>query len=452
MGKNVVKIYGDGEIWLDGHKKGKIYPDGEVYINGSRIGRIYEDGDIWIDGKQAGRVFANGDVWIGSKKVASGVYLLDLLGDSDPPPPRDTDSDTSCSNSFGNAASRFANVRNQMSDSNVGCGFIFVAILLIVAFIYGAFHFWLTELPTLLFGNMQIMGTAAMLSTYLCMAAVAYLHCSMATRNKEPMFLKALLMQAAVFFANIIVFTVFDLIALALSYGFSIGDALGEIGGALGGSLLGMILIAVFVGLAPTIVSSFISFLCIKKGKIVPLPTKMKKVNFTAPKAKGVNFTVPKVDFTVPNIRDINFTVPRAKKSYSRRTWSIYWDGERIAKALMSLCFVSFFVFFLSTLPMSLFMEFEEFEFEARSLILPALAVVVGILLRRKLWVEGSDGFILGWVVQSAVLIVACFANWILDTGISSIFALPDIALSCCGMCFILGLFVTFFTLTFAKD
>lgn len=451
MSKNVVKIYGDGEIWLDGHRKGKIYPDGEIYANGNRIGKIYEDGDIWIDGKQAGRVYPNGEIWVDGKKVASGVYLLELLGNSDQPQ-RETNSDTSRANSFGNAAARFTNAGNRSSGSDIGCGVIFVAILLIVAFIYGAFRFWLTELPTLLFGNMQIMGTVAMLSTYICMVVVGYIHCTMVTRRKETLFLKSLLMQAAAFFANIIIFTVLDLIALAISYGFSIGDVFNALGGALGGSFLGMILIAVFVGLAPTIVSSIISSICIKKGKIIPLPTKMRKVNFTAPKAKGVNFTVPKVDFTVPNVKSINFTAPRAKKNYSKRTWSIYWDGERIAKALMSLCFVSFFVFFLSTLPMSLFMEFGEFEFEAKSLILPALAMLTGILFRRKLWVEGSDSFILGWIVQSAVLIVACFANWALDTGISSIFALPDIALSCCGMCFIFGLFVTFFTLTFTKD
>ena len=451
MSKNVVKIYGDGEIWLDGHREGKIYTDGEIYANGKRIGKIYDDGDIWIDGKQAGRVYSDGEVWIDGKKAASGVYLLDLLGDSNQPQ-RETDSGTSRANSFGNAAARFTNAGNRSSGSDIGCGVIFVAILLIVAFIYGAFRLWLTELPALLFGNMQVMGTVAMLSIYICMVVVAYIHCSMATQRKETLFLKSLLMQATAFFANIIVFTVLDLIAVALSYGLSVGDALGEIGMALGGSLLGMILIAVFVGLAPTIVSSLISFICIKNGKIISLPTKTRRVKYTASKAKGVNFTVPKVDFTVPTIKTVNFPAPRAKKTYYKRTWSIYWDGERIAKAFMSLCFVSFFVFFLSTLPMSFFMELEEMEFEAKSLIFPALAVVVGVLLRRKLWVEGSDSFILGWVVQSVMLIVACFANWILNDGISSIFALPDIALSCCGMCFIFGLFVTFFTLTFAKD
>ena len=451
MSKNVVKIYGDGEIWLDGHREGKIYTDGEIYANGKRIGKIYDDGDIWIDGKQAGRVYSDGDVWIDGKKVASGVYLLDLLVDSNPPP-HETDFGTSRANSFGNAAARFTNAGNRSSGSDIGCGVIFVAILLIVAFIYGAFRLWLTELPSLLFGNMQIMGTAALLSTYICMVVVAYIHCSMATKKKETLFLQSLLMQAVAFLANIVVFTVLDLIAIAISYGFSIGDVFDALGGALGGSFFGMILIGVFVGLAPTIVSSLISSICIKKGKTIPLPTKMRKVNFTAPKAKGVNFTVPKVDFTIPNIKEVNFTTPRAKKSYYRRTWSIYWDGERIGKALVCLCFVSFFVFFLSTLPVSFFMEFEEMEFEAKNLICPALAVLAGILVRRKLWVEGFDSFILGWVVQSAVLIVAFFVNWILYSGISSIFAMPDLAASSCGMCFIFGLFVTFFTLVFTKD
>ncbi len=425
MGKDVVKIYGDGEIWIDGHKKGKIYPDGEIYVDRNRVGKIYEDGDIWIDGQQVGRVFANGDVWIGSKKVATGVYLLDLLGDSDPTPPRKTEADFSHDTRFENAADRFKRSGNRSSDSSFSSVFTFVAVLLIVAFIYGAFRLWLTELPSLLFGNMQVMGTAAMLSTYLSMFVVAYIHCSMATKSKELMFLKALLMQAAAFFANIIVFTILDLIALAISYGFSIGDALGEIGGALGGSLIGMIVIAVFVGLAPTIVSSLISFLCIKKGKTISLPKGIKKLKFTAPKAK------------------------RTVRKKSRK---LDWDGEQIAKALVSICFVGIFTFFLSTLPMSLFMGFDELSIDMKRMILPVLAVLAGILLRRKLWIENYESFLLGWIVQSAALIVACFANWGFDHGVSSIFAMADIALSSCGMCLVLGLFITFFTLPFVKE
>lgn len=425
MGKSIVKIYGDGEIWIDGRQEGKIYPDGEIYANGKLFGRIYEDGDIWIDGRKAGRVFANGDVWIGSEKVATGVYLLELLGDSDPPPPKDTTLHTSRTNSSGNAGSQFTNSRNRSSSGSFGFGFVFVTVLLVVAFIYGAFRFWLTELPTLLFGNMQIMGTAAMVSTYVCMVLVAYVHCSLATRSKEPMFLKAMFMQAAAFFANIIVFTILDLIALAISYGLSIGDALGEVGGAIGGSSLGMILVAVFVGLAPTIVSWFISFICIKKGKTISLPSGMKRVNRTA---------------------------QRQKTKYQKQSRKLYWDGERIAKALVCLCFVGILTFFLSTLPMSIFMELEEMPIEMKRMILPALAVLAGILLRRKLYCAYHESFVLGWLVQSAVQIAACLAGWALDYGASTMITMPDVVRSSCVICVVMSLLIAFFTLPLVKD
>lgn len=425
MGKSIVKIYGDGEIWIDGRQEGKIYPDGEIYANGKLYGRIYEDGDIWIDGRKAGRVFANGDVWIGSKRVATGVYLLELLGNSDQPPTNATTVHTSRTNSFENAGSRFSTKSSSDSSGSFSTGFIFVTLLLVVAFIYGAFRFWLTELPTLLFGNMQIMGTAAMLSTYVCMVLAAYIHCAMATKSKKTMFFKALLMQAAAFFANIIVFTILDLIALAISYGFSIGDVLGEIGGALGGSFLGMILVAVFVGLAPTIVSCFISFICIKKGKTVSLPSGRKRVTFTA---------------------------KRTTTKYRKKSWKIDWDGERIAKALVCLCFVGILTFFLSTLPMSIFMELEELPIDLKRMILPLLAVVAGTLLRRKLYYENHESFVLGWFVQSAVQIAACLAGWALDYGTSTFFTMPDVVTSSCAVCIIMSLLITFFTLSFVKE
>ena len=454
MGKEIVKIYGDGEIWTDGRKKGKIYPDGEIYVDGKLFGRIYEDGEIWVDGKRAGRVFTNGDVWIGNQKVATGVYLLELLGNSAPPPQQEFHSGSSRAGSFSSAASRFSDSATNASGGGVGCAALFVAVLLIVAFIYAIFRFWLTELPTLLFGNMQVMGTVAMLSVYVCMVLVAYIHCCLATQKDKMLFFQALLMQAAAFFANIIVFTILDMIAIAFSYGLSIGDVLGELGGALGGSFFGMLVIAVFVGLAPTLVRTLISFICIKKGKTISFPAKLKNVHFSVPTGKS-GYQKRTVNFTAKSKyqpKTSSFTASTAKSSYRKRTWSPTWDTERIMKVLVCLCFTGIITFFLSTLPMSLFLSMEEISFEMGRLILPALAVAAGIYLRRKLWNSYHDSFILGWLVQSAVQIAACLLNWALENGIFSIFSMPDVVASCCGMCLLMSLMLAFFTLPLVKE
>ena len=128
------------------------------------------------------------------------------------------------------------------------------------------------------------------------------------------------------------------------------------------------------------------------------------------------------------------------------------WDGERIAKALVCLCFVGILTFFLSTLPMSMFMELEELPIDLKRMILPLLAVVAGTLLRRKLYYENHESFVLGWFVQSAVQIAACLAGWALDYGTSTLFTMPDVVTSSCAVCIIMSLLITFFTLSFVKE
>ena len=50
--KTVVKIYGDGEFWIDGQKKAKLYPDGEIWADGELIARVYEDGKMLASGEK----------------------------------------------------------------------------------------------------------------------------------------------------------------------------------------------------------------------------------------------------------------------------------------------------------------------------------------------------------------------------------------------------------------
>jgi len=281
MAKDIIRIYGDGEIWIDGKMRARIYPDGDIYSNGKRIGKIYEDGDIWMDSRSVGRVYKNGEVWIGGKRVATGVYLLALLEGSNPPPRPDNaerdipDIDSSASN-----IPRAPHIPTTPAASGgaAGCvGTLFV-VLLIIIFIYACFRMWFVELPTLLFDNMQNVGDIATFSTYACMFIAAYLHCALASQRRRVMFFGSLLAQGALFIGNIIVFTLVELITYAIPYGFTIADAFGELGGALGGSFSSIVFSALIMGVAPTIVTSLLGYLFIRSGSTLPIPDFLKRL------------------------------------------------------------------------------------------------------------------------------------------------------------------------------
>jgi len=263
MEKVVLKIYGDGEFWIDGQKRAKIYPDGEIWADGKQIARVYPDGDIWAGSARVGRVYPDGDLYIDNQKVAGGVYLLDLLSASDDTPMRESVSDNSPDNTapVSHSADKLIQAAKNLSELGpVAACIIFVAILLAVAFIYGCFHFWFSDISFLLFGNMMSLGAAATFFVYAGMAFTMYRHIRTAIKKRETLFMQGLIMQAVTFFVNIIVFTVLDLIVTANAYGLTLGDALGEVGHALSGSLPGFLLIGVFVGMAPAIAGAFISF------------------------------------------------------------------------------------------------------------------------------------------------------------------------------------------------
>ena len=441
--KVIVKIYGDGEFWMDGQKRAKLHPDGEIWADGKRVARLYEDGEIWADGKQIGKVYSDGDLWIGNRKVASGIYLLDLLASSK--------EESSKESSYENKKQSYSyqgggNKRSSSESSSVGGGFIFVTVLLIVAFIYAAFRFWLTELPTLLFGNMQTLGSVAMIFVYASMAVMMYLHICMATKEKETKFLRGLLMQAGAFFVNIIVFTILDLIATAISYGYTVGDALGEVGNALAGSFFGFVLIGVFVGLAPTIISSLISSVCIKKRIVVSLPSGLKSTFTGYGKKKfsisgvfsGISFKKPNVSFGT-------------KYRYSKKTKFSDWDGEKIVKALCCTIFlimINFFGASIAAIGTGLDIE----AMEPIMYIMTAIAFVAGIILRRRFYDEFSRPFLFGWVVHSVLLLVVNFINMniLFGTYASSIMAESFITILL--MCFFFGALIARISNVFVRD
>ena len=281
MAKDIVRIYGDGEIWINGRLSARIYPDGDIYSNGNRIGKIYEDGDIWMDNRSVGRVFTNGEVWIGNERVATGVYLLALLDDSNPPPqPENTAQNTpdTSADTTGTARARRAPNAPHIpttppaAEGGAGCAGTLIIISLIIIFIYVCFRMWITEVPVLITNNMPNVGGIATFSAYACMLVTAYLHCALVSQRRRTMFIGALLAQGGLFIANVVVFTFIELLTYIIPYGFTIGDAFGQLGVALGGSLSEFIFIGIVMGLAPTIVTSLLGNLFIRNRSTLPVP------------------------------------------------------------------------------------------------------------------------------------------------------------------------------------
>ena len=67
---NNVKVYSDGDVYINGRMDSKIYPDGEIWSYGKIIAKIYPDGEIWSGGCKVGRIYSDGEIWVGSTCVA----------------------------------------------------------------------------------------------------------------------------------------------------------------------------------------------------------------------------------------------------------------------------------------------------------------------------------------------------------------------------------------------
>lgn len=377
MANSVVKIYGDGEFWVDGERKAKLYPDGDIWANGKKIGKVYSDGDIWIDGKSVGRVFSNGDLWIGSRKVATGIYLLDLLDQRGDPPVQKQESHTTFVGGF--VPKGRPNFNSSSSGcSGFGCMALFVVVLLIVALVYACFALWFSELPQILFGNLQYFGTGAMVSVYACMFLMIYKHCKLAVGDGRVQFFKGLLMQGGTFVLNIFVFTVLDVLVTASDYGIPVGDALGELGGLLGG-FGGMVASAFFVALAPTAVSSIISAICIKKGVDIP------------------NLSLPKMKFP---------TKSAVKKSYGTSK-KFSFDGMTIICVLLTLLAV----YLNAALPFAAILSMDALSYMPLDEIIwvPTFAFILAVVIRREKC--QYSGFWAHWLWQSGLMLLGNCIN-----------------------------------------
>jgi len=447
MGRTIVKIYGDGEFWIDGQKRAKLYSDGDIYADGRRIGRLYPDGDIYIDGKRVGKVYPDGEVWVGDQRVATGVYLLDLLEGSGGTGSSSGQGYSAGGSGFGGSSGfgggNRLNDLAEVGSSGFGLGLLVVIVLLIVASLYACFKLWTSEIPQLIFGNMNVLGPVATVAVYAGMLFTMYWHCCIATKSKEEQFVRGVLMQAGVFFANVIVFTILDLIATALSYGFSVGDALGEIGNALAGSLLGMLVIAVFIGMAPTIVSSLISRVCIKKGVVVPflsLPRPARRPTVHKPSARRSSTYQPGA--SAPKKRPASIvqgTTIRFTESAPG------WDWTGLGAKLTCVPFVGILVFASASLPESLFMEPDYASLTLLEWVLPVAAVAAGVLIRRNMW-RSRRTFVKEWLIQFAAQLAACVLKWGFRLGFDSVFYMTELLLQTCGVLLFVGLLITVFT------
>lgn len=266
MGKSILKIYDDGEFWLDGKKCAKLYENGEIWADGKKIANVYEDGDIWMDGKKIGVCTSSGELWINNRKVADGIYLSSVLEGGkataqQPEQPKVTYA----------APVRRSNPNSPLKDLD-GFGMILfcAGVLIAVVILIACFKLWITDMPEVLTGHLNSKGLkpVALVSVYAWMFALLYLHWEIGTRKNKMMFFLGLLLQGGAFLLNLLLFTVLDMCATASSYGIPITKALGELGKVTGfgskGGFLGIVATVAIFGLAPTILGALINKLYLK--------------------------------------------------------------------------------------------------------------------------------------------------------------------------------------------
>lgn len=143
---NNVKVYSDGDVYINGRMDSKIYPDGEIWSYGKIIAKIYPDGEIWSGGCKVGRIYSDGEIWVGSTCVAraNGGYS-------------GNGTDTSYSNNTDDYSLSDVDSRKQKTHSaigiavggdesqnlsGIGCIAILVGIYLVVCMILFCFVIW----------------------------------------------------------------------------------------------------------------------------------------------------------------------------------------------------------------------------------------------------------------------------------------------------------------------
>lgn len=278
MSRTDVRLYWDGEFYVDGSCSGRIYDDGQIYLDGKPFGKLYRDGDIYVENRKVGKAYPDGDLWFGNRKAASDVPLLQLLdylssGSSDSSRCTniylDSDALAELKYASGSASGGWSGFRPRTSSGGPGV-FFFVVALLLICMLIACFQFWWKEVPRMFTDSMNTpwVGTVATISVYVWLVILLVLHWDMGTRSNKVSFFKGLLMHGGSVVAHVIVFFAVDMIATALTYGLSPFAGLGELGSVTGfgglSGLLGIVLAAAVCGLAPAIVGSLATMLYLK--------------------------------------------------------------------------------------------------------------------------------------------------------------------------------------------
>lgn len=448
MGRTIVKFYSDGEFWIDGHKRAKLHPDGEIWADGRKIANLYEDGEIWMDGKRVGFCSEDGDLWINNRKVATGIHLLSVMQQ----PQRETDQsyESESRKSWGGGTS-FGSGSGGFSGGGGGGGILggafFVVVLLLVAFLIACFKVWVTDMPQTLTSMMQSEGVKgiALVSVYVCMAVMLYMHWDIATRKNKPLFFLGLLLQGASFLVNLIVFTLIDLMATASAYGMSLFAGFSELGSIIGfggaGGLFGMIFALGFMGLAPAIVGTLINLLYLKfKGsRENAAPSKLSFKKFVAPaKPAPVQNTTYRykqnttthtatntVNRPVPGVRPGSQTAPAkpAFASKSQKTKASISIGGYLGG--LPICGGFYLVLLLMQMHTALYID----DYPGMLFILCFAAVIIGFVLRRNNHKKLGERFGIGVLIHAGLHIVALLLFQLIETSTISLYAFQPVAL-----------------------
>lgn len=62
-GSKYCEITSDGEVWIDGDKKGSIEPNGEIWVAGDKEGSLEKDGEVWKAGNKIGDITSDLEIW-----------------------------------------------------------------------------------------------------------------------------------------------------------------------------------------------------------------------------------------------------------------------------------------------------------------------------------------------------------------------------------------------------
>lgn len=293
-----IKIYGDGDIYIDGVSRGKIYDDGDIYMDHKLVGKIHDDGEIWLNYKKVGRVYVNGDVWIDGKCVARKCVFLNRDEGNTTPPEKvynERENKTGKEKGFeGNqsdgSGSNSAGKLSAMGGTGVGgCVTIFIIGFLVLAAIYVSFRVWTVDANDMMsFFETDIMDKLSMILMYIGMFSALYLHWDKGTRTGHASFGYGILLQTIVLSVIYYICAIVDTMLIYQEYGDSLIQVFINANLEYLASIIQLVTIGFMLGIAPAIVGSLVIVLWVKKkGTREGVPKSKIDIKKMIPNTKG---------------------------------------------------------------------------------------------------------------------------------------------------------------------